>query len=523
MAELSAQGRIDGRELAIQRRPRRRGSSGQGAGPQETSEQGGSGPGASDHAASDQAASAQAESGPAASGPEASGPGSSVQAASGQSETAQAESGPGGKTIFLVFAKLMPFLEERLILWVGVDVTASRLAELEKAELEEKLSRSRTMESMGRMAASVAHELNNILSALIGYPELLLKDESLPEAQKAQIAEIMDAGHRASAVVGDLLTLSRGVATAKGPVDLNQIADSAINGPMAARTLAAAARPVAVTASLAAKAAVKASPVHVKKVVSNLLQNAIEILSESGGHVEVSTSDLRLDKPSGDDAALAAGDYVCLEVADDGPGIAEADLPHIFEPFYTKKPGSGRGLGLALVDLTVREHGGASSVLTSPRGTTFRVLLPAMTKAEKPGRPIKHPELKGSGQRILIVDDVDIQRKLAQRMLKTLGYETLAVSSGEEAVVYLKEHDVDLIILDMIMDPGINGRQTYEEILSFKPGQKAIIASGLAENAEVARAQALGASHFVSKPYTLADIAGAVHKALHPDGPEAAA
>jgi CheY-like chemotaxis protein len=102
-------------------------------------------------------------------------------------------------------------------------------------------------------------------------------------------------------------------------------------------------------------------------------------------------------------------------------------------------------------------------------------------------------------------------------MLTNLGYEPETAASGEESVEYLRVNDVDLVVLDMIMTPGINGRETYEAILAFKPGQRAIIASGMAETEEVEKAQALGASHFVSKPYTLEDIAGAVHRALHPE------
>jgi signal transduction histidine kinase/ActR/RegA family two-component response regulator len=412
----------------------------------------------------------------------------------------------------------MPLLEESPVLWVGVDVTARRLAEIERAELQERLARSRTMESMGRMATTVAHELNNILSALIGYPELLLEDETLSPAHKAQVREIMDAGHRASAVVGDLLTLASGVATAKARVRVDDLIAKVVTGQGLTKALSASPKPVAVETRLDSKAVVKGSQAHLRKVVANLVQNAIDALADRGGRIVVSSRLVRLDEDPGGFEAFSPGDHLELTVADDGPGIPQADLPRIFEPFLSNKPGSGHGLGLALVQLTVREHGGAVSISTSPEGTTFKVLLPA--KLAGPERPAASREqLKGRGQKILVVDDVDIQRKLAQKMLKSLGYDPHAVSSGEEAVDFLRDHDVDLIILDMIMDPGINGRQTYEAILSFKPWQKAIIASGMAESDEVLRAQSLGASQFVSKPYTLDEIAGAVHKALHPDPP----
>jgi PAS domain S-box-containing protein len=417
------------------------------------------------------------------------------------------------KTFLLVFSKEMPLLEDKLILWEGVDITKTRLAELEKNELKEKLSRSKTMESIGRMAASVAHELNNILSALIGYPELLLEDPDLTPAQRHQVGEIMDAGHRASEVVGNLLTLSSGVATAKAEINLDELVKKVIRGPFVAKALAGALKKVTLETRLLSGAAIKGSQTHLKKVVANLVQNAIDALSGRGGRVEISSELMRLDNDPGFINNFSPGQYAHLTVSDDGPGIDPAILPHIFEPFFSQKSGSGHGLGLSLVELAVKEHGGGVSVSTSGSGTSFSVFFPAAKAAAKAAAPRRH-DLKGSGQKILVVDDVDIQRKLAQKMLRTLGYSPHAVSSGEEAVVFLKENDVDLIILDMIMDPGINGRQTYEAILSFKPWQKAIIASGLAESDEVLKAQALGASQFVSKPYTLDDIAGAVHKAL---------
>jgi signal transduction histidine kinase/ActR/RegA family two-component response regulator len=425
----------------------------------------------------------------------------------------------GGERHLLMFAKLMPFLDERLIMWVCVDVTARRRAEMEKAVLKERLSRSQTMESMGRMASSVAHELNNILSAQIGYPELLLKEGGLTPSQRAQISEIMDAGHRASAVVSDLLTLSRGVAKAKVAVDLGALAKEVVEGQAMAKAAGSAARPVELAVRAAPGAVLMASPSHLRKVVSNLVHNAVEVLADRGGRVEVSTGVRRIDAPpAGGPEDFVAGPHVVLTVADDGPGIADADLAHIFAPYYTRKSGSGRGLGLAMVELAVKEHGGWVEVETSPGGTAFHVFLPKAPDTAPVKGPARRKAPKGAGQKILVVDDVDIQRKLAQKMLRALGYEPHAVSSGEEAVDFLRDNDVDLIILDMVMDPGINGRQTYEAILTFKPWQKAIIASGLAENEEVARAQALGASHFVSKPYTLDDIAGAVHKALNPEG-----
>jgi CheY-like chemotaxis protein len=316
------------------------------------------------------------------------------------------------------------------------------------------------------------------------------------------------------------MTLSKGVASTKEAVNLHEIASALVDSPQIRNAAAAVGAPVTIDVAKPKKPpVVKASPRHLRKVVASLLVNSVEALSrrEGGGRIDVRFERIKLTSNPGSFQRFAPGDYVRFSVTDDGPGVPPEEKSRIFEPFYTRKSGAGRGLGLALVELVVREHGGAVEVDSSSEGSTFAVYLPAAAEAARRKASPALDEYKGEGQRILVVDDVDIQRKLAQKMLKTLGYEPCSVASGEEAIEYLKSSDADLVILDMIMDPGINGRQTYEAILAIKPGQKAIIASGMAESDEVVKAQALGASHFVSKPYSMEDIAGAVFKALHPD------
>jgi CheY-like chemotaxis protein len=262
------------------------------------------------------------------------------------------------------------------------------------------------------------------------------------------------------------------------------------------------------------------SPVHLTKVIMNLVSNAFEAMPphKTDGRVAIKTGLVDVAAPiEGFDETIGPGRYLLVSVEDNGPGIPAEDLGKIFEPFYSKKikGRSGTGLGLAIVWNTVKDHGGWLNVRTSPDGTVFSLyFIAAEEKAATPAKNKNLENYKGAGQRILVVDDVDIQRKLASKMLSKLGYEPVAVPSGEAAVEFLKKEDVDLVILDMIMHPGMNGRETYAAIMEFKPGQKAIIASGMAETEEVSRAQALGAGQFVNKPYTMEDIAVAVHKAL---------
>ncbi|MDR3204983.1 MAG: response regulator, partial [Deltaproteobacteria bacterium] len=314
-------------------------------------------------------------------------------------------------------------------------------------------------------------------------------------------------------------------------VNLNDSIESAIKSPPVEKAANMSRRAVKIVRnSPERRPVVKGSPAHIKKIVSNLILNAIEGLAGIGrstleekeaqkpGLIEINVGSEKLERALAGFENFTPGDYVYLEVKDNGPPVPLEDRDHAFEPFYGKKPGSGRGLELAIVELVAKEHGGGVGLASDVERTAFRVYLPRAQEVRTgAGGGNDISEYNGCGQKVLVVDDVDIQRKLASKMLKSLGYEPVSVASGEEAVEFIKTHDVDLVILDMIMDPGINGRETYEAILSIKPGQKAIIASGMAENEEVEKAQALGASHFVSKPYSLQDIAGAVHKALFPE------
>ena len=261
---------------------------------------------------------------------------------------------------------------------------------------------------------------------------------------------------------------------------------------------------------------VEGSQVHIRKAIMNLISNASEAV-ERGGNVFISTMNRYVDKPIRGYNDINIGEYAVLSVSDDGPGISSNDLERIFEPFYTKKVmgRSGTGLGLAVVWNTIQDHKGYIDVTSDEDGTMFQLDFPITRDElsdEDLSRPIK--DYKGDGETILIIDDVESQREITYTMLDRLGYKTKAVSSGEEAAAYLKEHTVDLILLDMIMDPGINGRETYERIIKIHPAQKAIIVSGFAETDEVKETIKLGASQYIKKPFTLEKIGLAIKEEL---------
>ncbi|MBN1614887.1 MAG: PAS domain S-box protein [Deltaproteobacteria bacterium] len=403
------------------------------------------------------------------------------------------------------------------IMGFGIDVTERRKAEREKEELQEKLTRAKRMEALGLLAGGVAHDLNNILSGIVSYPEVLLMGEDLSPKLRRSIEIIQDSGNRAAKVVGDLITVARGVASSKEPVNLNDVVQTCFELPEYEKLKRAHPSIEVQTAFEEDLLNIYGSTLHLQKAVTNLLTNAMEAIGGHNGLIRIATSNRYLDKALKGYDDVHIGEYVVLTIADDGPGISPDDLGRIFEPFYSKKimGRSGTGLGLTLVWNTVQEHDGYIDVSSGSEGTTFTLYFP-VSRVKAPAKTAKvSPEAyRGSGEKVLVIDDEPMQREIACTMLRELGYEAHAVAGGLEAVDYLKRERADILVLDMIMDPGINGRETYEKIVEIRPGQKAVIASGYAETEEVKRAQDLGAGAFVRKPYLMETLGLAVRNEL---------
>ena len=383
-------------------------------------------------------------------------------------------------------------------------------------ENEEKLARSKKMESLGLLAGGVAHDLNNVLSGIVSYPDLLLQNLRKDSPLRKPIETIKESGDRAVAIVQDLLTVARGVAQIKEPLNLNDLIDDYLHSPEFYKL-----KQFHPTVTFKTKFEknllnINGSHVHIRKVVMNLLSNASEAINGIG-NVTLSTMNRYVDKPLRRYDDINVGEYAVLAVSDDGSGISSDDLERIFEPFYSKKVigRSGTGLGLAVVWNVVQDHKGYIDVRSNENSTTFELFFP-ITREEISLTDISIPfkELKGNGEKILVIDDVESQRDISCQMLEAFGYKTKAVSGGKEAVEYLKENTVDLILLDMIMDPGINGRETYERIIKIHPNQKAIIVSGFVETDDVKETQKLGAGKFIKKPLTFEKLGLAIKKEL---------
>jgi two-component system, cell cycle sensor histidine kinase and response regulator CckA len=396
------------------------------------------------------------------------------------------------------------------------DLTVQKRVQWEQQVMEDRLRRSQKMEALGLMAGGVAHDLNNILSGIVNYPELMLMN--LPEDSPLikPLKAIRESGRNAAAVVDDLLTLARGVSSTRENFNLNDIVREYFDSPEF-HNLSALHSQVAFRTELDAQLLnINCSVIHIKKTIMNLVTNAAEAIGDRG-EIVVSSRNQYCDRPLPGHSEMQQGEYAVLSVADTGMGIPKESIDRIFEPFFSRKVvgRSGTGLGLAVAWNTVQDHGGGITVISSSKGTTFELYFPA-TREDLSSVPesIDIEQFRGHGERILVIDDDEGQRALALQILNLLGYRADCVASGEESLKFLAEEKVDLVILDMVMDPGMNGCDTYKKIIELHPGQKAIITSGFSESSEVRQALALGARRFVKKPYLVGMIAVVIRDTL---------
>ena len=413
----------------------------------------------------------------------------------------------------LISARIIDVNGENHILTITRNISKWKKVEEDKKKLESQLQRAQKLEAIGTLAGGVAHDLNNILSGIVSYPDLLLLDLPADSPLKEPLTTIQQSGVKAAAIVQDLLTLARRGVSISEVVNLNNIISEHLTSPEF-KKIKKFHPGLQVKTDLEPELLnISGSPVHLSKTVMNLVSNAAEAMPD-GGTICISTQNRYLDKPIEGYDDIEEGDYVLLKISDTGIGIGPEDKERIFEPFYTKKVmgRSGTGLGMAVVWGTVKDHKGYIDLRTTEgEGTTFTLYYPVTRESLQDDQSTAVDfEINGHGETILIVDDVEQQRNIASSILNKLGYSVNAVASGEEAIEYMKNNSADLVVLDMIMDPGIDGLETYKKILKFNPGQKAIIASGFSETWRVKEAQRLGAGAYVKKPYTIEKIGQAV-------------
>jgi len=414
-------------------------------------------------------------------------------------------------------ARRVKFHGELCAIAVISDNSEQKKAEEEKKRLEGALQRASKMEAIGTMAGGVAHDLNNILSGIVGYPELLLMDLPEDSRLKKPLLTIQKSGEKAAAIVQDMLTLARRGVPVTDVVNLNNIILEQLRSPEHEKIMSYYSG-VNVSVDLEPNLLnIIGSEVHLSKTIMNLISNAVEA-TPCGGNVNISTENQYIDSNIKGYENVREGDYVVLTVSDNGTGILPEDQEKIFEPFYTKKKmgRSGTGLGMAVVWGAVKDHDGYIDLQSNiGKGSTFKLYFPVTGKELiKQESELMIEKYMGRGESVLVVDDISEQREIASGMLTKLGYSVATASSGEGAVEYMKQNSADILVLDMIMAPGIDGLEAYKRILEIHPGQKAVVASGFSESEKVGEAQRLGAGAYVKKPYLMKNIGLAIRKEL---------
>jgi two-component system, cell cycle sensor histidine kinase and response regulator CckA len=378
----------------------------------------------------------------------------------------------------------------------------------EQKRLEEQLLRASRLEMAGRIAGQVAHDLNNLLAPLVAYPELM-RMQLPPDHPFQEYCETMlRSGQQISTISTNLLALGRRGHFNQETLDLNRLVQQVID-QMTDRPETLSLIPELSEDLLP----IVGSAAQLVRVIVNLVANAREAMLDDGS-LALRTANVYLDRPFGRLNRVAVGEYVRLEVADNGPGIPPDVVSRMFEPFFSSKRADdqrGSGLGLSIVEAVVNDHRGYVDVETKAgAGTTFSLYFPAARGA------VLAAEIDlvgGQGESILLVDDDATQREVIGRLLRQLNYRVGVAARADEALSALRAEPVDLLLLDMVM-PGIDGAELYKRALALRPGTPAILVSGFAESRRVRLARELGAVNFLQKPLTLGKLARAVRAAL---------
>jgi PAS domain S-box-containing protein len=407
---------------------------------------------------------------------------------------------------FLLTGFRMTMNGNQYVVGVGIDISLRK-------KLEEQLRQSQKMECLGSLAGGIAHDFNNILTAIIGYGNLLQMKMQSADPLKHNVEQILASANRAANLTQGLLAYSRKQVLNPQPVDLNEVIRKVdrllirlIGEDVELKTLLAD-----------GEISVLADASQIEQVLMNLATNARDAMLQ-GGYLFIETELVEMDE----DTAKAhdfqsPGTYALLAVTDSGTGIDDKTRERIFEPFFTtKESGKGTGLGLAMVYGIIKQHEGSIHVYSEEgRGTTFKIYLPVVPKAAAEKLHADLPPIEGGTETILVAEDDEAVRALTTSILEQFGYTVIKAEDGEEAVnKFMANRDtVSLLLLDVIM-PKKNGKEVYDKIRIFNPGVKAIFLSGY--TAEIIEKKGLldKGLHFILKPVPMNDLLRKVRSIL---------
>ncbi|MGA2184651.1 MAG: chemotaxis protein CheB [Bryobacteraceae bacterium] len=401
----------------------------------------------------------------------------------------------------------------KMILLAVDDTTERKLAQQALRKGEEHLRQSQKMEAVGRLAGGVAHDFNNLLTAIIGYSSLLYDQLAGDESAIQQVLEIKTAGERAASLTQQLLAFSRRQVLHPKVLDLNAIV--ADFDRMLRRLVGERIR-VAVDCEPALWQ-VRADPGEIGRAIMNLSLNARDAMP-GGGTLTIETANVTVTEADAANQELAPGRYVMMAVHDTGVGIDAEVRAHIFEPFFTtKETGKGTGLGLATVLGIVEQSGGVIRCESQPgEGTSFRIFLPAVAEAVDRGAPPSGglATVPGGSEVILLVEDADMVRVLARRILEASGYVVYEARNGQEALALCEAHEgpIDLLVSDVVM-PELGGREVAEQALKLRPGLKVMFMSGHTQDVVLKEGIQKGTA-FLQKPFTPVGLAQKVRETL---------
>ena len=409
-------------------------------------------------------------------------------------------------------ARLAPAIERELR--EAQTRVARKVAEAALRQSEAQLRQAQKIEAVGRLAAGVAHDFNNILTAIAGHSELLLRQLGVDDPRRRNAEQIEKAAYMAAALTRQLLTFSRKQAIEPRVLNLNTVVLEIEK--MLRRLIGADIEFCTVLDPTAGH--INADPGQIEQVIMNLAVNARDAMT-TGGKLTVTTANTTLDESHLKNFPdLTAGDYVMLAIADTGSGMSEEVKAHLFEPFFTTKPlGKGTGLGLATCFGIVKQNSGHIDVHSElGRGTTFKICFPQVPSALEPPRARTPPkEAAGGSETVLLVEDEPVVRELAVATLREKGYTVVEAVNGAEGLRMARQHSgkIDLVLTDVVM-PVMGGKEMADALRTSHPDTKILFTSGYSQDAMGHHGVLRPGVVFLQKPYITATLARKVREVL---------